>query len=102
MTAVNDDAVTTDDIPLIKLIIFFSYMGIGVILFFVFFFMNGGLRKKDLSKIQKPPEMGYDEFQSILNYFQKRQEKAQYVFVAFIPFPVIILVDYFISFVIRS
>ena len=76
--------------------VMFVYMGLSVILFLAFYIMNGGLRRIDLSTIEKPPEVGYDDFQNFINYLKRRQEKAQYIFIAFVPFPVILMVDYMI------
>ncbi|MCL2814256.1 MAG: hypothetical protein FWD23_06625, partial [Oscillospiraceae bacterium] len=63
----------------------------GAALFFVWLIFNGGFKKIDLEKIEKPDEMGYDEFCKFIDKLKERQRKAKYFLVLFFPFLVIML-----------
>ena len=68
----------------------------GLVLFFVWLIYNGGFKKVDVTKYEKPDEMGYDEFCKFIDKLKERQRKAKYFFVLFIPFPLIMITDYII------
>lgn len=70
----------------------------GAVLFICYYIANGGIKQRDFSEMQKPPEMGYDEFHTLLEHLKKRQHYKKYLFAAFIPFPLILLCDYMIIF----
>jgi hypothetical protein len=69
----------------------------GAALFFVWLIFNGGFKKIDLEKIEKPEEMGYDEFCKFTDKIKERQKKAKYFLVFFLPLFVIMLVDWYIN-----
>lgn len=72
------------------------YSVAGVVLFICYYFANGGIKRRDFSDMEKPPEMGYDEFHTLLEHLKKRQHYTKYLFAAFIPFPMVLLCDYMI------
>jgi len=72
------------------------YEGLGIILFFVWLVFNGGFKKPDLEKYEKPDDMGYDEFCKFIDKLKARQKKSKYFLILFIPFPLIMLIDYVI------
>ena len=72
------------------------YTGLGLILFTIWVFYNGGFKKLDIEKIEKPEETSYEEFCAFINKLKERQRKAKYFLILFIPFPMIMLVDYVI------
>jgi len=69
------------------------YLILGAVLFFVWFISNGGFKKFDIEKIEKPEETSYEEFTAFINKIKERQNKAKYFLVLFIPFPMIMLFD---------
>lgn len=69
----------------------------GAALFFVWLIFNGGFKKIDLEKIEKPDEMGYDEFCKFIDKLKERQRRAKYFLVLFFPFLVIMIVDWYIN-----
>ena len=82
----------TEGIPYTTLI----YTILGVVLFFVWLIYNGGFKKIDVTKFEKPDEMGYDEFCRFIDKLKERQRKAKYFLILFIPFVVVLLVDWWI------
>lgn len=70
----------------------------GTVLFLCYYIINGGIKRRDFSEMEKPPEMGYDEFHRLTEHLKKREHYRKYLFAAFIPFPLIILCDYMILF----
>lgn len=70
------------------------YLGLGIILFFVWLIYNGGIKKPDIDKIEKPEETSYEDFCAFIDKLKERQRKAKYFLVLFIPFPMIMLVDF--------
>ena len=82
----------TSGIPVIILI----YMILGFSLFFVWLIFNGGFKKIDLEKFEKPAEMGYDEYCRRIEQLKERQRKSKYFLILFLPFIVVMLVDFLI------
>ena len=76
--------------------VFPVYTGLGVVLFFVWFIYNGGFKKPDVDKIEKPEETSYEDFCAFIDKLKERQRKAKYFLILFIPFPMIMLVHYVI------
>ena len=72
------------------------YTVLGVVLFFVWLIYNGGFKKVDVDKYEKPVEMGYDEFYRFIEKLKERQRKAKYFLILFIPFIIVMLVDWWI------
>lgn len=72
------------------------YTVLGGALFIVWLVFNGGFKKIDIDKYEKPEEMGYDEFHRLRNKLKQRQKKSKYYLILFIPFPLIMLMDYII------
>jgi len=72
------------------------YAVTGLILFFVYVYFNGGIKRIDPAKFEKPDDMGYDEFENILERIRYRQKRSKYFLILFIPFPMILLMDYVI------
>lgn len=72
------------------------YTAAGGILFLVWLIFNGGVRKIDISKYEKPPEMGYDEFHSFTEKLRERQKRAKIWMVLYMPFLFILAIDYII------
>ena len=70
------------------------YLILGVVLFFVWLIYNGGFRKFDLSKIEKPEETSYEEFTAFVHKLRERQKRAKYFLILFMPFFIIMLADY--------
>ena len=68
----------------------------GVVLFVVWLIYNGGFKKIDVAKYEKPVEMGYDEFCRFIDKLKERQRKAKYFLILFIPFIVVMLADWWI------
>jgi len=66
-------------------------------LFLTWLIFNGGFKKIDLGKIEKPDEMGYDEFCRFIDKLKERQRKAKYFLALFLPPLVIMLVDWYIN-----
>jgi maltodextrin utilization protein YvdJ len=73
-----------------------AYFALGVILFGVWLIFNGGFKKPDIDKIEKPEETSYEDFCAFIDKLKERQRKSKYFLVLFIPFPMIMLVDYVI------
>ena len=73
------------------------YTFAGAALFIVWLVCNGGFKKIDLEKIEKPDEMGYDEFCKFIDKLKERQRKAKYFLVLFFPLLVIMLLDWYIN-----
>ena len=76
------------------IMIIYEILGIG--LFLVWLVFNGGFKKVDLNKYEKPDNMGYDEFSQFIDKLKKRQKKAKYFLILFIPFPLIMMIDYIV------
>lgn len=70
----------------------------GGALFLVWLIFNGGFKQIDVTKYEKPDEMGYDEYCRIIDKLKERQRKAKYYLILFLPFLLIMLVDYVIIF----
>ena len=70
------------------------YLILGVVFFFVWLVYNGGFKKMDLEKIEKPKETSYEEFIVFMNRLKERQRKAKYFLIVFLPFFLIMLMDY--------
>jgi len=70
----------------------------GAALFIVWLIYNGGFKKIDVTKYEKPDDMGYDEFCRFTDKLKERQRKAKYYLVLFLPFIMIMLVDYIMMF----
>ena len=66
----------------------------GAVLFLVWLVFNGGFKKVDVSKYEKPDEMGYDEFCKFIDKLKARQKKAKYFLILFMPFILSMLIDY--------
>jgi len=79
-------------------VVLYVYLIAGVSLFFVWLIFNGGFKKVDVTKYEKPDEMGYDEFCGFIDKLKKRQKKAKYYLVLFMPFIIILLVDFVMIF----
>jgi len=69
----------------------------GAALFLTWLIFNGGFKKIELDKIEKPEEMGYDEFCRFIDKLKERQRKAKYFLALFLPPLVIMLVDWYIN-----
>ena len=80
------------------IVVLFAYLIAGVSLFFVWLIFNGGFKKIDLANYERPDEMGYDEYCKIIEKLKERQRKAKYYLVLFLPFIMILLVDYVMMF----
>ena len=72
------------------------YTVLGAALFIVWLIYNGGFKKLDIENIEKPEETSYEEFCAFTAKLKERQKKAKYFLILFIPFPMIMLVDYVI------
>jgi len=72
------------------------YAVLGLVLFLIYVYFNGGMKKIDPSKFEKPEEMGYDEYETILARIRARHKRSKYFLILFIPFPMILLMDYVI------
>ena len=72
------------------------YTILGAVLFLIWLVFNGGFKKIDLDKYEKPDDMGYDEFCAFIDKLKERQKKSKYFLILFIPFPLIMLADYII------
>ena len=72
------------------------YTAAGGVLFLVWLVFNGGFKKIDIDKYEKPDDMGYDEFCRLRDKLKNRQKKSKYYLILFIPFPLIMLTDYII------
>jgi len=72
------------------------YTVAGAALFLVWLVFNGGFKKIEVEKFEKPDDMGYDEYCSRIEKLKERQRKSKYYLVLFLPFLVIMLVDYLI------
>ena len=70
------------------------YLIFGVVFFFVWLVYNGGFKKLDIEKIEKPEETSYEEFIVFINRLKERQRKAKYFLIVFLPFFLIMLMDY--------
>ena len=71
-----------------------AYLILGVVFFLLWMVFNGGLRKFDAERYEKPDEMGYDEFCSIIDKLKERHRKSKYFMVIFMPFFLVMLIDY--------
>ena len=69
---------------------------IGAALFLVWLVFNGGFKKIDVTKYEKPDDMGYDEFCRFIDKLKERQRQAKYFFILFLPFIVVLLIDLWI------
>ena len=72
------------------------YTGLGLILFIVWAVYNGGFKKIDADNLEKPEETSYEEFCAFTAKLKERQRKSKYFLILFIPFPMIMLMDYVI------
>jgi len=75
-------------------VVMLVYLILAIALFFVWLIFNGGFKKIDVTKYEKPPEMGYDEFCKFIDKLKERQRKSKYFLILFMPFIVVLLVDY--------
>ena len=73
-----------------------SYVILGIIFFLFWMVFNGGLKKFDETSYEKPEEMGYDEFCGIIDKLKQRQKKSKYFMIVFMPFFMVMLIDYII------
>jgi len=73
-----------------------AYQVIAVALFLIWLIYNGGFKKIDVEKYEKPDDMGYDEFCNFIDKLKERQRKAKYLLILFIPFIVVLLMDWWI------
>ena len=73
-----------------------AYLILGAAFFLLWLVFNGGFKKFDASKYEKPDEMGYDEFCRIIDKLKARQKKSKYFLVVFMPFFMVMLIDYVI------
>lgn len=69
------------------------YTFTGFALFIVWLIFNGGFKKIDIEKFEKPEEMGYDEYCLRIEKLKERQRKSKYFLILFLPFLVAMLVD---------
>jgi hypothetical protein len=72
------------------------YTAAGVVLFLVWLVYNGGFKKIDGTKYEKPDDMGYDEFCRFIDKLKERQKKSKYFLILFIPFVVVMLADWWL------
>ena len=72
------------------------YTVLGLALFWIYIYFNGGVKRIDPMKFEKPEDMGYDEFENVLEKIRKRHKRSKYFLILFIPFPMILLMDYVI------
>jgi len=79
-------------IPVTSLI----YLILGAVFFFIWLIFNGGFKKIDVTKFEKPDDMGYDEFCKFIDKLKERQRKSKYFLILFLPFIIILLMDYLI------
>ena len=70
------------------------YLILGVIFFIAWLVHNGGFKKIDIEQIEKPEETSYEEFTKFINQLKDRQRKAKYFLILFLPFFMIMLMDY--------
>ena len=75
-------------------VVMLVYLILGIVLFLVWVVFNGGIKKIDVTKYEKPDDMGYDEFCAFIDKLKERQRKAKYFVILFLPFVVVMLVDY--------
>jgi len=64
----------TEGVPVTALV----YIILGAVLFFVWLIFNGGFKKIDVTKYEKPDDMGFDEFCRFIDKLKERQRKAKY------------------------
>ena len=76
--------------------VMFTYLILGAVFFLVWMILNGGVKKIDVTKYEKPEEMGYDEFCALLEKLKERQRKSKYFLILSMPFIMVLLVDYLI------
>jgi predicted nucleic acid-binding Zn ribbon protein len=93
LTAIYMTCVTLEFRPVMPI-----YTIAGGVFFIVWLIFNGGFKKPDYTQYEKPDEMGYDEYCTLLDKLKERQRKAKYFMVLFLPFFLIMLVDYVIIF----
>jgi len=72
------------------------YTVAGLVLFLVWLVYNGGFKKIDVTKYEKPDDMGYDEFCRFIDKLKERQRKAKYFLILFIPFVIVMLADWWL------
>ena len=72
------------------------YLILGAALFLVWLIYNGGFKKIDVTKYEKPDDMGYDEFCRFIGKLKERQKKAKYILILFLPFILVLLMDWWI------
>ena len=73
------------------------YMIAGAALFCVWLVFNGGFKKIDVDKYEKPDEMGYDAFCDFIAKLKERQRKAKYIMILFMPFFVVMILDWYFN-----
>ena len=72
------------------------YPALGLILFITWLIYNGGFKRIETDNLEKPEDKSYEEFCAYVEKLKIKQRRAKYFLVLFIPFPMIILVDYMI------
>ena len=78
----------------VMFVVMLVYLILGMALFFVWLVFNGGFKKVDVTKYEKPDDMGYYEFCKFIDKIKERQRKSKYFLILFMPFIVVMLVDY--------
>lgn len=70
------------------------YTVAGVVFFVIWLIYNGGFKKVDVTQYEKPDEMGYDEFCRFIDKLKERQRKSKYFLILFMPFIIVMLIDW--------
>jgi hypothetical protein len=82
-----------------------SYLVLAAAFFTLWAFYNGGFAKTDvsasISNLEKPDDMGYDEFCAFIEKIKERRKKSKYFLIAFMPFIVVMLLDWWIAHLMR-
>jgi len=90
-----DSAGAEPEFPMMG-VVMLAYLILGAALFLVWLIFNGGFKKIDVSKYEKPEDMGYDEFCKFTDKLKERQRKSKYFLILFMPFIIVLLVDWWI------
>ena len=76
----------------------YIYFGGAIVCFLVFFFLNGGIAPRKIENIEKPIEMGYDEFSAYLEKLRVNRHRAKYFLAVFLPLLLCLVGDYLITY----
>ncbi|MCL2096787.1 MAG: hypothetical protein FWH10_07790 [Oscillospiraceae bacterium] len=90
------DGLGSDYVPVGGIIFLYVYLILGVVFFLLWLVFNGGFKKFDAERYEKPDEMGYDEFCGIIEKLKERQRKSKYFMALFMPFVIVMPLDFLI------